>query len=207
MIENYCDIMVIRNPEEGSVKSMADAVKIPVINAGDGSNEHPSQALLDLYSIQQCQGKLDGLKVALLGDIKYSRCIHSLAKAFKHFNSELFFISPKELSMQKEILTELDKYQELENVSDIISEIDILYVTRVQKERFSNPADYKRLKDYYVITPEIIKNAKDNMRIISPLPRTVELTPEVDDTKHAYYFQQASFAVSVRKALLKLMLG
>ena len=207
MVQNYCDLMVVRNSSEGSVQIIADSVKIPVINAGDGSNEHPTQTLVDLYSINKCQGKINGLNIAMVGDLKFGRTVHSLTKALSNFDCNLFFVSPKELSMPTNILENINNYSELEDVTEVIPKIDIIYMTRIQKERFHSLAEYERLKGFYIISSETIKHAKDNMRIFHPLPRVNEITIDVDSTKHAYYFEQAKNAVSVRKALLGHVFG
>lgn len=207
MIENYCDVMVVRNPVEGSVRQIANATRIPVINAGDGSNEHPTQTLADLYSIKKCQGKIDGLNIAMVGDLKYGRTVHSLTKALKHFRVKLFLVSPKELRMPAGLLKGSESYEESENLKDIISKIDILYMTRMQKERFTDIKEYERLKGFYVLSNEILASAKKTMMIFHPLPRVDEIKEEVDQTPHAYYFEQAKNAVAMRKAILMKILG
>lgn len=207
MIENYCDIMVVRNPVEGSVKTIADASKVPVINAGDGSNEHPTQTLSDLYTINKSQGKLDGLNIALVGDLKYGRTVHSFAKAARHFKLNLFLVSPKELSMPKLILENLDSYSEHESLAGILGKIDIIYMTRIQKERFSDLKEYERLKDTYILKKDMLANARKTMKILHPLPRINEISEDVDKTGHAYYFEQARNAVFTRKAILMHLFG
>ncbi|MBN2367595.1 aspartate carbamoyltransferase, partial [Candidatus Woesearchaeota archaeon] len=202
-----CDVMVVRNPEAGSVKELADSANVPVINAGDGPDEHPTQCLIDLYTIKKCQGKIDGLNIAMVGDLKFGRTVHSLTKALSNFNSKLFFVSPKELAMPDDIKSRAKEYEELEDVNSIMDKIDILYMTRIQKERFSDKNEYERLKGCYVLTADSLKKAKPNMRIMHPLPRVNEISEEIDKTEHAYYFQQAANAVPVRKAILGHVLG
>ena len=211
MIQNYCDLMVVRNPNEGSVKELADASEVPVINAGDGGNEHPSQTLIDLFSIRQCQGKLDGLNIAMVGDLKYGRTVHSLAKALSLFNSKLFFVSPDELKMPSSVIDMLKEkkteFEDLVDIREIMDKIDVLYMTRIQKERFSDTAAYDRLKGIYILNKDSISNAKENMRIFHPLPRVDEISKDIDETIHEYYFKQARNAVPVRMALISHVLG
>lgn len=211
IISGYSDIIIVRHPLEGSARLVAEASDNPVINAGDGSNQHPTQTLLDLYTIKKSQGRITGLKVAMVGDLKYGRTVHSLASALAKFNCQLFFISPEELKMPKYITDDLRggkvTYSEHAGIAEIISKVDILYVTRIQKERFPDATEYEKVKNSYVINSASLQNAKPNLKIMHPLPRVTEIDPEVDDTKYAYYFEQAKNGVTVRKTLLSLALG
>ncbi len=211
VIERYADIIVIRHPQEGSARWAADSTKKPVINAGDGANQHPTQTLLDLYTIKKAQGKLNNLKVAMIGDLKYGRTVHSLTSALSLFNCQLFFVSPESLKMPEHILEDLKKkkikYSEHEDPSKIINKLDILYATRIQKERFPDEAEYEKVKHAYVIDVSLLKNVKKNFRIMHPLPRVSEISTNVDGTPYAFYFEQAGFGIPVRQALLSLLLG
>lgn len=210
IINQYSDIIVMRHPLEGSAKYVSECVDIPVVNAGDGANQHPTQSMLDLYSIHKTQKSLDNLKVCLLGDLRYGRTVHSLSFALGAFNPEFYFVSPEILNMPSYILDELDdlgiKYTQTDSLDNIVDDLDILYVTRIQKERFTDPEDYEKVKSSYVITPELLSNVKDNFKILHPLPRVDEISVEVDKLKCAYYFQQAKNGVYMRQAIItKLM--
>lgn len=212
VIGKYADIIVIRHPLEGSARLATESTDKPVINAGDGANQHPTQTLLDLYAIRNSQNTLDKLKVALCGDLKYGRTVHSLAYALSFFDCELFFISPQSLAMPKYILEDLKnkkvKFQELkiEDSNNVMEKLDILYATRIQKERFPDLAEYEKVKDAYVITPKLLKKAKRNLRILHPLPRVKEIATDVDSTPYAFYFEQVGFGIPVRQALLSILL-
>ena len=210
IINQYSDIIVMRHPMEGAAQYVSECVDIPVVNAGDGANQHPTQSLLDLYSIYKTQDSMQNLKVCMLGDLRYGRTVHSLAFALGEFNPEFYFVSPEILEMPKYILDELDqlgiKYTQTENLDEIVKELDVLYVTRIQKERFTDPEDYEKVKSSYVITPEILKGAKKNFKILHPLPRVDEISVDVDKLDCAYYFQQAKNGVYMRQAIItKLM--
>ena len=210
IINQYSDIIVMRHPMEGAAQYVSECVDIPVVNAGDGANQHPTQSLLDLYSIYKTQDSMQNLKVCMLGDLRYGRTVHSLAFALGEFNPEFYFVSPEILEMPKYILDELDqlgiKYTQTENLDEIVKELDVLYVTRIQKERFTDPEDYEKVKSSYVITPEILKGAKKNFKILHPLPRVDEISVDVDKLDCAYYFQQAKNGVFMRQAIItKLM--
>lgn len=212
VISGFVDAIVIRHPDTGSAKTAADIAQVPVINAGDGPNEHPTQTLLDLYSIQRTQGSLDNLTIAMVGDLKYSRVAHSLAKALVHWPStKQIWIAPAELRMPLDIKTFVANtgviINETEDFEGVIPEADIILMTRVQVERFTDSAIYERLKDVYVLRNSMLTHAKSTMKIISPLPRREELPLEIDASPHAYYFQQAAHGVPVRMALLDLTLG
>jgi aspartate carbamoyltransferase catalytic subunit len=210
-VNNYCDLIVMRHPVEGSSRFASEISTVPVINAGDGANQHPSQTMLDLYSIRKTQGTLDNLNIFMVGDLKYGRTVHSLMMAMSRWNTTFNFIAPEELRMPDEFKIYLDnlglKYYEHHDFTDIISRADIIYMTRVQKERFSDPIDYEKVKNVYVLRNSMISNTKPNMRILHPLPRVNEIHPDVDKNPKAYYFQQALNGVYARQAILCTLLG
>jgi aspartate carbamoyltransferase catalytic subunit len=210
-VSNYCDLIVMRHPIEGSARFASEISKVPIINAGDGANQHPSQTLLDLYSIKKTQGKLENLNIFLVGDLKYGRTVHSLMMAMSRWNATFNFISPDELKMPDEYKLYLDniglKYYEHTDFTDIISKADIIYMTRVQRERFSDPIEYEKVKNVYVLRNSMLKNTKPNMRILHPLPRVNEIHVDVDKNPKAYYFEQALNGVFTRQAILCSLLG
>lgn len=209
MIEAYADIAVIRHPIEGSSRIAASAVTIPIINAGDGAGHHPTQALLDLYTIYKEKGKIDGIKIAFIGDIKFGRTIHSLIKLLSHYDIEMIFISPVDLALPESYRKELKKLNvSFEETEDIKAfwDCDVAYVTRIQEERFVDKEEYERLKNSYVINKSLVLASKKNTLIMHPLPRVNELSTDVDDLPNAAYFKQASNGVIVRMALLSLCL-
>ena len=210
IITSYTDAFVIRHPQEGAARLAAEFSRVPVINAGDGSNQHPTQTLLDLFTLYETQGRLDGLKVAFVGDLKYGRTVHSLAQALSLFGARLYFVSPEMLAMPEYICEELEErgieYSVHEQLEEIIPELDILYMTRVQKERFDE-TEYKHIAAKYILTTETLQGAKDNLKILHPLPRVDEIHIDVDATPYAYYFQQAQNGVYARQALLALVLN
>lgn len=211
MVNSYCDLIVIRHPYEGSARYASEIATVPVVNAGDGANQHPTQTLLDLYSIRKTQGTLDDLNIFIVGDLKYGRTVHSLLMAMAHWNTTFNFISPEELRMPDEFKLYLDntglKYYEHLDFSDIISKADIIYMTRVQKERFSDPIEYEKVKNIYVLKNSMLRNTKPNMRILHPLPRVNEIDTDVDNNPKAYYFEQALNGVFTRQAILCTLLG
>jgi len=211
MVSSYSDLIVIRHPVEGSARYASEISSVPVINAGDGANQHPTQTLLDLYSIKKTQGKLDNLNIFMVGDLKYGRTVHSLMMAMSRWNATFNFISPEELKMPDEFKIYLEnsglKYYEHTDFTDIISRADIIYMTRVQKERFSDPIEYEKVKNVYVLKNAMLKNTKDNMRILHPLPRVNEIHTDVDSNPKAYYFEQALNGVFTRQAILCSLLG
>ncbi|NQV13991.1 aspartate carbamoyltransferase [bacterium] len=211
VMARYSDIIVIRHPMEGAARYVSEQVDIPVVNAGDGANQHPTQSLLDLYSILKAQGSLEGLKLALVGDLKYGRTVHSLAYALAPFNPEFYFVSPKSLSMPPHILNDLTKmkvkFNEKTTLGNIVGDVDILYVTRIQRERFPDREEYEKVKNAYIITAELLHKAKPNMKVMHPLPRVNEISTDVDSTKYAYYFDQAENGVYMRQAILATLLG
>ena len=210
-VSNYCDLIVMRHPLEGSARFASEVSKVPVINAGDGANQHPSQTLLDLYSIRKTQGTLENLNIFLVGDLKYGRTVHSLLMAMSKFNTTFYFISPDELKMPNEYKIYLDnlglKYYEYKEFTDIVEQADIIYMTRVQKERFSDPIEYEKTKNAYVLRKNMIENAKANMKVLHPLPRVNEIHLDVDDSEKAYYFNQAQNGVYTRQAIISSILG
>jgi aspartate carbamoyltransferase catalytic subunit len=210
-VSNYCDLIVMRHPIEGSARFASEISKVPIINAGDGANQHPTQTLLDLYSIKKTQGKLDELNIFLVGDLKYGRTVHSLMMAMSRWKATFNFISPVELRMPDEYKLYLDniglKYYEHTDFTDIISKADIIYMTRVQKERFSDPIEYEKVKNVYVLRNSMLKNTKPTMRILHPLPRVNEIHIDVDSNPKAYYFEQALNGVYTRQAILCSLLG
>ena len=210
-VSNYSDLIVMRHPIEGSARYASEVAMVPVVNAGDGANQHPTQTLLDLYSIRKTQGTLDNLNLFIVGDLKYGRTVHSLLMAMAHFNATYYFISPTELKIPAEYKMFLDqhglKYYEHADFREIISEADIIYMTRVQKERFSDPIEYEKTKNAYVLKNSMLQNARSNMKILHPLPRVNEISTDVDDDEKAYYFTQALNGVYTRQAIISLIFG
>ena len=211
MVERYADVIVIRHPLEGAARLSAEAASIPVINAGDGANQHPTQTLLDLYTIQKTKRRINNLNVGFLGDLKYGRTVHSLAIALSHFNTTMYFISPPELKMPDDYLGELKdkkiKYYETADLLKFSNKLDILYVTRIQQERFPDPLEYEKYKNVYCLDSSLLTHVKKDLKIMHPLPRVSEISAELDNTSHAAYFQQAANGIPVRQALLALVLG
>jgi aspartate carbamoyltransferase catalytic subunit len=209
-VENYADVIALRHPLEGAAKLAAEFSKVPIINAGSGAEEHPTQALLDLYTIQKEKGKIDGLKIALVGDLRYGRTVHSLAYALSLYDIELYLISPESLSMRREVLRAINgkiSVTEGASLEKILPQLDVLYVTRIQKERFPDPAEYAKVKGVYRMDLRTLSGAKKDMILLHPLPRVDEIAPEVDNTPQARYFQQVWNGVVVRMGLLALVLG
>jgi carbamoyl-phosphate synthase/aspartate carbamoyltransferase/dihydroorotase/carbamoyl-phosphate synthase/aspartate carbamoyltransferase len=210
-LEQYSDAIVLRHPEIGSAAAAAGYAGVPVINAGDGAGEHPTQALLDLFTIREELGKLDGLRVAMVGDLRNGRTVHSLTKLLLHFDVSLRFVSPEilrlPLSIMNEVIDAGIDSRETHDVADVIEDVDVLYVTRVQKERFADLAQYEEVKDHYEITTELMARAKDDMIIMHPLPRVGEIHYGVDDDPRAAYFRQVQNGMYIRMALLAAVLG
>ncbi|MEM0350482.1 MAG: aspartate carbamoyltransferase [Archaeoglobaceae archaeon] len=202
VVSNYCDAIVIRHPLEGAARFAAEYSRVPVINAGDGAGQHPTQTLLDLYTIKKEIGRIEGLKIALVGDLKYSRTIHSLIKALTLFDTKIYLVSPPLLDLPEEFLEEISGDIEKAELDEIIGEVDVVYVTRIQKERFLDEEEYKKVAGSYRITLETVKKMKDTAIILHPLPRIDEISVEVDSTRQAKYFKQAFYGVSVRMAIL-----
>ena len=210
MISSYADAIVMRHPQEGSARLASEVATVPVVNGGDGSNQHPSQTLLDLFTIHECQGRLEKLTVTFVGDLKYGRTVHSLAQALSLFECRFQFISPDALAMPDYLLRELDskniEYSRVDSLEEAIPNSDILYMTRVQKERF-DPTEYMHLASQYILSTDLLNNAPEHLRILHPLPRVDEIPFDVDNTPFAYYFQQAENGVYARQALLALILN
>jgi aspartate carbamoyltransferase catalytic subunit len=212
VISSYVDAFVMRHPQEGAARLASEFSNgVPVINAGDGANQHPTQTLLDLYSIYETQGRLDDINVAFVGDLKYGRTVHSLTQALAKFdNVRFFFIAPEALAMPDYICEELEEagiqYSLHTDIDSVVPELDILYMTRVQKERFDE-SEYAHIKSAYILSAETLKDARDNLKVLHPLPRVDEITVDVDKTPYAYYFQQAENGVYAREALLALVLN
>ena len=209
-VENYADIIALRHPLEGAAKLAAEFSNVPILNAGSGAEEHPTQALMDLYTIQKERGRIDGLKIALVGDLRYGRTVHSLAYALSLYDIELYLISPESLRMRHGVIRAIqNKISIVEdvNLKKIIPQIDVLYVTRIQKERFPDLAEYAKVKGAYKIDLKTLKTAKKDLIILHPLPRVDEIAAEVDSTPQARYFQQVWNGIVVRMALLALVLG
>jgi len=211
MTEQYADVIVIRHPLEGSARLAAEAASIPVINGGDGSNQHPTQTILDLYTIQKTNGKFENLHIGFVGDLKYGRTVHSLVIALANFNPTFYFIAPDDLQMPENYLDELFqkkvKYHKTSDLTRFSKELDVLYVTRIQKERFPDPLEYEKFKGIYRIDEAFLQNIKKELKIMHPLPRVDEIDKSIDNTEHAAYFEQAANGIPVRKALLALALG
>jgi len=210
-VSNYCDLIVMRHPIEGSARYASEVASVPIINAGDGANQHPTQTLLDMYSIKKTQNTLDNLNIFMVGDLKYGRTVHSLLIAMSHFNTTFNFISPKELKLPAVYKLHLDnlglKYYEHTDFTEYISEADIVYMTRVQKERFSDLMEYEKVKNVYVLREHMLEKTKKNMKILHPLPRVNEINEDVDENMKAYYFTQALNGVFTRQAILTSILG
>ena len=212
MVSNYADVIAMRHYIEGAAQYASEVAPIPIVNAGDGAHEHPSQCLLDLYSIYKTQGTLDNLNIYLVGDLKYGRTVHSLITAMRHFNPTFHFVAPKELAMPNEYklyCKEHDiNFQEHTAFNEkVIADADIIYMTRVQKERFSDLMEYERVKNVYILKNDMLDNVKENMKILHPLPRVNEIAYDVDDNPHAYYIQQAQNGLYAREAIFCRCLG
>lgn len=212
MVCNYADLIVMRHPLEGSARYAAEVSTVPVINAGDGANQHPTQTLLDLYSIKKTQGTLDNINIFLIGDLKYGRTVHSLLMALSEFENPIFnFIAPEELAMPEEYKLFLKdkgiRYFEHTEINENINHADIVYMTRVQKERFMDPIEYEKVKNVYILRNRMLKNTKANMRILHPLPRINEIHTDVDSNEKAYYFEQARNGVFTRQAIISHILN
>jgi aspartate carbamoyltransferase catalytic subunit len=211
MVSNYADLIVMRHPLEGSARLASEVSSVPVVNAGDGANQHPSQTLLDMYSILKTQGRLENLKIFMVGDLKYGRTVHSLLQAMSLFNPVFYFISPDELKMPPAYKLYLDKiklnYFEGKDLTEFLSEADIVYMTRVQQERFTDPIEYERVKNAYILRRKMLEGTKKTMKVLHPLPRVNEIHTDVDGSPHAYYFDQARNGVYVRMAILSSILG
>ncbi len=212
MVANYADVIVMRHHIEGAAQYASEISPVPIVNAGDGAHQHPSQCMLDLYSIYKTQGTLDNLNIYLVGDLKYGRTVHSLMMAMRHFNPTFHFVAPKELAMPEEYKLYCKehgiRYEEHTDFNeDVIADADILYMTRVQKERFSDLMEYERVKNVYILKAEMLAHAKENMKVLHPLPRVNEIDYDVDEDPHAYYIQQAANGLFAREAIFCDVLG
>lgn len=208
----YSDLIVMRHPLEGSARFASEVSDTPIINAGDGANQHPTQCLLDLYSIRKTQGSLDNLSIAFVGDLKYGRTVHSLVIALSMFeNVKFHLVSPLELKLPRSVKNFIKDsgltYEQYDDIAQIVDDVDILYMTRIQRERFADPMEYERVKNAYILNNSMLENSKKNLKILHPLPRVNEISEDVDNNSKAYYFQQAENGVYVRQALLASILG
>ncbi len=210
-VANYSDLIVMRNPIEGSARFASEISPVPIINAGDGANQHPTQTLLDLYSIRKTQGTLDDLHIAMVGDLKYGRTIHSLVIALCNYNTTFHLVSPEELKLPSSVKMHIKErnltYHQYTEMDEVMPRADILYMTRIQRERFSDPLEYERIKNVYILNHEMIADTKENFRVLHPLPRVNEIAINVDKSPKAYYFEQALNGVFVRQALMAYILG
>lgn len=210
-VSNYVDLIVMRHPIEGTARYASEVAPVPIVNAGDGANQHPTQTLLDLYSIRATQGRLEDLTITMVGDLKYGRTVHSLLMAMSHFRPTFRFIAPPELRLPEEYRLYLNElqlpYEEYTTLGDHIADCDILYMTRVQRERFSDPLEYEKVKNVYVLHEELLACSKPNMKVLHPLPRVNEISMDVDASPKAYYFQQARNGVYTRMAIIASILG
>ncbi len=210
-VSNYSDLIVMRNPLDGSARFASEVSPVPIINAGDGANQHPTQCLLDLYSIRKTQGSLENIQIALIGDLKYGRTVHSLVQALSLFNATFHLVSPESLKLPSAVKKWIKdaglEYFQYTELSDVIPFADILYMTRIQGERFPDPMEYEQLKNSYVLENKMLEKSKDNLRVLHPLPRVNEISEDVDSNPKAYYFQQAQNGVYVRQALIAAILG
>lgn len=210
-VSNYSDVIVMRHPKDGSARYASEVSPVPVINAGDGANQHPTQTLLDMYSIRKTQGTLDNLNIAFVGDLKYGRTVHSLTMALTQFNTTFHLVSPEELKLPSYVKRHIKEkqlaYHQYTDLMEVIPYADIIYMTRIQRERFSDPMEYEKVKNIYNLENSMLDGAKENMKILHPLPRVNEISTDVDSNPKAYYFQQALNGVFVRQALLATILG
>ena len=211
MVSNYVDLIIMRHPVEGAARYASEVASVPVINAGDGANQHPTQTMLDLYSIKKTQGKLTDLTLSMVGDLKYGRTVHSLLMAMRYFNPRYNFVSPPELRIPEQYRTFCKEngieYHEYEDMNRILNESDILYMTRVQQERFTDPVEYEKVRNTYSLHNNMLEGTKDNLRILHPLPRLTEIAEDVDSNPKAYYFEQAKNGVYARQAVICSILG
>ena len=211
MVSNYVDLIVMRHPLEGSARYASEVASVPVINAGDGANQHPSQTLLDLYSIKKTQDRIDNIDINMVGDLKYGRTVHSLLQALSHFSPSFTFTSLDELMMPQEYKDFLNEnkipYRETASLTEYLNDTDILYMTRIQQERFTDLMEYEKVKNVYRLEASMLDGVRKNMKILHPLPRLQEIAADVDDTPYAYYFRQAENGVYIRMAIIAYLLG
>ncbi|OQC59950.1 MAG: Aspartate carbamoyltransferase [Bacteroidetes bacterium ADurb.Bin012] len=210
-VSNYADLIVMRHPIEGSARWASQVASVPIINAGDGSNQHPTQCLLDLFTIRQTQGTLDNLDIAFVGDLKYGRTIHSNVIALSHFNTTFHLVSPEELKLPSAVKMHIKsnnlQYFQYTDLEEVIPKVDIIYMTRIQRERFADPIEYERVKNSYTLTKKMLEGSRENLKILHPLPRVNEISVDVDLDPRAYYFKQALNGVYIRQALIASILG
>lgn len=210
-VANYSDLIIMRHPIDGSARFASEVSSVPIINAGDGANQHPTQCLLDLYSIRKTQGTLENLDVAFVGDLKYGRTVHSNVIALTNFNCTFHLVSPEELKLPSAVKRHIKEanltYHQYTDLSEVIDKVDVIYMTRIQRERFADPLEFERVKNAYILENNMLENGKDNLKILHPLPRVNEISEDVDDNPKAYYFQQALNGVFVRQALVASILG
>ena len=211
MVSNYVDLIVMRHPLEGSARYASEIASVPVINAGDGANQHPTQTLLDLYTIMETQGRLDNIDINMVGDLKYGRTVHYLLQALSHFSPSFTFTSPTELEMPQEYKEFLNEkkipFRETTELEQYLNDTDILYMTRIQQERFTDPVEYEKVKNVYSLNKSMLGSVRENMRILHPLPRLQEIANDVDETPYASYFKQAENGMYVRMAIISYLLG
>ncbi len=210
-VSNYSDLIIMRNPMDGSARFASEVSPVPIINAGDGANQHPTQCLLDLYSIQKTQGTLENLHIAMVGDLKYGRTVHSLVQAMCLFNATFHLVSPESLKLPSAVKRWIKdaglEYYQYTDLTEAIPVADIIYMTRIQGERFPDPLEYEKVKNAYILENSMLENSKKNVKVLHPLPRVNEISEDVDDNPKAYYFQQAKNGVYVRQALIAAILG
>ena len=210
-VASYSDVIIMRHPVEGSARFASEVSGVPIINAGDGANQHPTQTLLDMYSIRKTQGKLDNLNIAFVGDLKYGRTVHSLVIALCNYQTTFHLVSPEELKLPSSVKMHIKEknltYHQYTDIVEVLPHVDILYMTRIQKERFSDPLDYEKVKNSYILRNSMLDNSKPNLKIMHPLPRVNEINIDVDNSPQAYYFTQALNGVYVRQAILASILG
>ncbi len=210
-VSNYSDLIIMRNPLDGSARFASEVSPVPIINAGDGANQHPTQCLLDLYSIRKTQGSLENIHIALVGDLKYGRTVHSLVQALSLFNATFHLVSPESLKLPSAVKRWIKdaglEYHQYTELTDVIPFSDIIYMTRIQGERFPDPVEYEKVKNSYILENKMLSASKENLRILHPLPRVNEISDDVDNNPKAYYFQQAKNGVYVRQALIAAILG
>ena len=212
MVSNYADVVIMRHYLEGAARYASEVTDVPIVNAGDGANQHPSQTMLDIYSIYKTQGTLSNLVITMVGDLKYGRTVHSLLTGMAHFNPTFHFVAPEELRLPdiyKQFMDEngIKYFEHNDFSSDVINQSDILYMTRVQRERFTDLMEYEKVKNVYVLTNKMLDNSKDNLRVLHPLPRVNEIAYDVDENPKAYYFEQAKNGVYARQAIICDVLG
>lgn len=211
MVSNYVDLIVMRHPLEGAARYASEVASVPVINAGDGANQHPTQTMLDMYTIKQTQGHLENMNINMVGDLKYGRTVHSLIQAMSYFSPRFVFTAPPELKMPQEykdfLTSKKIPFTETGDLMEHINDTDILYMTRVQQERFTDPMEYEKVKNCFSLTASMLEGCKKNMKILHPLPRVGEISQDVDDTPFAYYFRQAGNGMYVRMAIIAYLLG